>query len=193
MKPKEKFTEEQADILDEFRRRSKGAGLDFFAVVGDSRTGTGASVFGAVAASPPDSAPRNARRAHVAWEERHGLDPDHDRGGRKFVIRFRAADRDIFEAIVDGRKKIETRAATKKYAGIKAGDIVVLSCGGARCEKSVARVEHFPSVAAILRRHRPKDINPSIRTAAEARAMWAGFPGYTEKIRRGGLVAFHLK
>ena len=112
---------------------------------------------------------------------------------RRIVLKFRAVNRDIFEAISAGRKKIETRAATKKYAGIKAGDLVVLACGDRRCEKKVARVETFRSVAAILNKYRPETINPATHTVQEARAMWFGFPGYKEKIRKHGLIALHLK
>ncbi len=114
-------------------------------------------------------------------------------GPKSVTLKFRAVNRDIFEAVRSGRKKIETRAATKKYAGIEAGDTVVLSCGRDRFEKRVTRAERFASVSAILRKYRPAAINPATRTAREARAMWSSFPGYKEKIRKCGLIAFHLE
>jgi len=39
-------------------------------------------------------------------------------------LRFRQVNKDIFEAIKSGEKKIETRAATEKFRGVSAGDIV---------------------------------------------------------------------
>ncbi len=44
------------------------------------------------------------------------------------VFRFRTINKDIFEAIKSGKKKVETRAATEKYRNIKAGDTVKLVC-----------------------------------------------------------------
>lgn len=41
-------------------------------------------------------------------------------------LRFREVNRDIFEAIQDGSKKVETRAATVRYQKIKKGDYVML-------------------------------------------------------------------
>ncbi|MBI5913245.1 hypothetical protein HY839_02260 [Candidatus Azambacteria bacterium] len=45
---------------------------------------------------------------------------------RTIRLKFRAKNRDIFEAIRDGRKKVETRAATEKFRDIKSGDTVTL-------------------------------------------------------------------
>ena len=43
-----------------------------------------------------------------------------DRGvkNKKAVLRFRAVNRDVFDMIRSGAKKVETRAATRKYATI---------------------------------------------------------------------------
>lgn len=49
--------------------------LDIFAVAGDRKAGHGASIY---SAHGPASAIRNARKAHVKWEKRHGMDPEHD-------------------------------------------------------------------------------------------------------------------
>lgn len=114
-------------------------------------------------------------------------------GNKKIILRFRTVNSDIFEAIARGRKKIETRAATKKYRVIKTGDVVVLVCGKKRIEKKVKKVELFKSITAILKKYKPTTINPQIHTIQEARAMWYSFPGYKEKIAKYGLVAILLE
>ncbi|MFA5987341.1 MAG: hypothetical protein WC797_01670 [Candidatus Paceibacterota bacterium] len=78
--PQDKCTKEQADLLDGFKQRAKELGLEFFALVGDPKTGTGASVFGTTPDSSAESAARHARKAHVEWENQHGIDPNHSRG-----------------------------------------------------------------------------------------------------------------
>lgn len=102
-------------------------------------------------------------------------------------------NRDIFEAIRKGNKKIETRAATKRYRAIKDGDIIIFVCGDKKFKKRVKKVELFKSIDAILKKYKPETINPKNRTAADARKMWYSFPGYKEKIRKYSLVAVHLK
>jgi ASC-1-like (ASCH) protein len=114
-------------------------------------------------------------------------------GNKNKILRFRAVNRDIFKAIISGEKRIETRAATKRYRDIKAGDTVTLICGREKANKKVSKVEFFKSVSAVLKRYKPEDINPKTRTAQEARSMWYSFPGYREKIKKYGLVAMHLK
>ena len=76
---------------------------------------------------------------------------------------------------------------------IKAGDVIVLVCGGKRFKKEVKKVELFSSIGAILKKYKSTTINPKNRTIKEARAMWYSFPGYEEKIRKYGLVAIHLE
>lgn len=108
------------------------------------------------------------------------------------VLRFRSVNRDVFEAIKNGKKKIETRAATEKYRSIKAGDTIVFVCGKARFQKKVKKVEIFRTIGAILKKYKPVRINPNTLTGEEARAMWDSFPGYKEKIKKYGLIAFLL-
>lgn len=110
----------------------------------------------------------------------------------RVVLKFRAVNKDTFETIKDGRKKIETRAGTKKYLGIKKGDIAVFVCGKKRFEKRVKKIEHFSSIAAILKKYKPVQINPKTHTIKEAREMWYSFPGYKEKIKKGGLLAITI-
>ena len=108
------------------------------------------------------------------------------------IIKFRAVNKDIFRAIAQGKKKIETRAATPKYRGIKVGDILVLVCGKGKIEKEVAKVEFFKTISSILKKYKPEKINPKIHTKKETTEMWYSFPGYKEKIKKFGLVAWRL-
>lgn len=109
------------------------------------------------------------------------------------ILRFRTVNKDIFEAIASGRKKIETRAASSKYRNIKANDVVTLVCGSKRMNKTVKKAEHFSSIGAILKKYKPEAINPKTRTEKEAKDMWHSFPGYKEKIKEFGLIAITLK
>lgn len=108
------------------------------------------------------------------------------------ILKFRAVNRDIFWAILNGKKKIETRAATERFRNIKAGDIVVLACGNKRINKKVKKVELFKSITAVLKKYKPEDINPKIHTIKEAKTMWHSFPGYREKIKKHGFIMMHL-
>lgn len=76
MKPQDNFKQEQADLLQEFKEKADKLGYEYFAVVGDPKDHTGASVY---SAQTPDSAARNARKAHIEWEIAHGIDPEHSR------------------------------------------------------------------------------------------------------------------
>lgn len=109
------------------------------------------------------------------------------------VLRFRNANREVFEAIKDGKKKIETRAATQRYRLIRAGDMIIFMCGKSKFKKTITRAEIFKSADAILRKYRPSEINPKIKTIKEAKEMWKSFPGYKTKIKKYGLMAWKLK
>jgi ASC-1-like (ASCH) protein len=54
-------------------------------------------------------------------------------------LRFREVDRGIFEDVLKSEKKIETRAATKKFLNIKPGDTIRCVCGKDRLEKRVKK------------------------------------------------------
>lgn len=79
MNPNNNYTKEQAELLEEFKQKSKILGFEFFALVSDPKKGTGASVFGTTSESSEDSAARHARQAHKDWEIQHGVDPHHSR------------------------------------------------------------------------------------------------------------------
>lgn len=109
------------------------------------------------------------------------------------ILRFREVDRATFNDIREGRKRVETRAATVKYRNIAPGDTIVFVCGSDRFERTVNTVEHFASVDDLLKKHAVQDINAAAATPHELKAMYDGFPGYSEKITEFGLLAMTLE
>lgn len=112
---------------------------------------------------------------------------------KKHILRFRAANQDIFEAIVAGKKKVETRAATERYRGITSGDLIVLVCGKKKEEKIVKVSKVFQSISALVKKYKPKQINPQLGTVKEIQDMYYSFPGYKDKIKKFGIIALELK
>lgn len=108
------------------------------------------------------------------------------------TIKIRATDYGIFQAIADGKKKFETRAATPRYQNVEVGDVITLVCGKEKIKKEVKKVERFRTIGALLKKYKPEEINPFTRSAEEARDMWYSFPGYREKIEEYGLVVWRL-
>ncbi len=115
-------------------------------------------------------------------------------GNKKITqLRFREINRDIFEAIKNGKKKIETRAATIRFRNIKDGDTIKLVCGKENYKKQVLKAEFFKNIKEILKIYKPEDINPKIHSNRELERMWCSFPNYKEKIKKYGLIALKLK
>lgn len=112
--------------------------------------------------------------------------------GKTHRLVFRAVDRAIFDDLVSGRKKVETRAAGPKYRGIAAGDTIVLACGEETKELTVKRATHFPSVSSMLQTYSVKDIVPDLSTAAELELLYASFPDYPQKLAKYGIIAIEL-
>lgn len=108
-------------------------------------------------------------------------------------LRFREINRGIFDAIRDGRKKVETRAATVRYQKTEKGDRVMLVCGKDVFEKKVVDVQIFKSIDTLLKKYKVRQINPNVKTEEELRKLYYSFPGYREKIKRYGLVAIELR
>lgn len=116
------------------------------------------------------------------------------KGSKQTVhLKFRAVNRDIFNAIKKGKKKVETRAATEKYRKIRTGDILKLICGKERFTKSVKKVVVVPSITALLKKYRPQEVNPVCKNAKEIRRVYYSFPDYKEKIKKFGIIALELK
>ncbi|MEK7154096.1 MAG: hypothetical protein AAB792_00875 [Patescibacteria group bacterium] len=55
------------------------------------------------------------------------------------------------------------------------------------------RAKFFKTITAILKEYKAKEINPSCKGAKELQEMYFSFPGYSEKIKKYGIVAWKLK
>ena len=111
----------------------------------------------------------------------------------KYILRFRAVNKNTFTEIKYGKKTVETRAATVKYRSIKAGDILVLSCGKERFEKKVKRAKIYKTISSLVRAYPIKKIMPKINSEKELREAYYSYPKYKEKIKKFGLIALELK
>lgn len=45
----------------------------------------------------------------------------------------------------------------------------------------------------MLEHYKPSDINPTIATADELKALYRSFPGYDERLKKYGILAFELE
>ena len=114
---------------------------------------------------------------------------------RTWVLRIRAADQAVFAALVDGRKRVETRAgsaAPRGYRHVQPGDTLLFLCGAQRLRRVVTRVTIYPSVEALLAAEDYRAILPDARSPADVAALYTGIPGYPERIARYGLIAMEL-
>ncbi len=112
---------------------------------------------------------------------------------KKWVVSFRAENKDIFEVIKSGLKTIETRAGGGKYEGIKDGDYLIFSCEGKKFEREIIKVAKFKTISALVKRYPVKSINPMVKNVLELTKMYESFPGYKERIKQDGILAFELK
>ena len=110
----------------------------------------------------------------------------------EYILRFWAKDKKNFIELKDGLKSVETRAATERYRRIKKGDILVITRGKARIEKSVKRVRLFKSVSAMFKVIPYRKINPSAPTVTAAKKVYLGYPGYAEKLKKYGVIAWNI-
>ncbi|MEK9157664.1 MAG: hypothetical protein AAB638_00585 [Patescibacteria group bacterium] len=109
------------------------------------------------------------------------------------TLKFRAVNKDTFEAIESNKKKVETRAGTVKNTKIEVGDVLKFVCGKESFEKKVSNIKKYKNIKAILKDYEPKEINPKLKTEGETIDMYYSFPKYKEKIKKYGLIAFELK
>jgi ASC-1-like (ASCH) protein len=108
------------------------------------------------------------------------------------ILRFRKINKYIFDSIRDGKKKIETRAASPKFLNIKKGDTINFVCGKEKFTKKVKKAQKFKSVEDLHKVYKPIEVNPKIKTVEESEKMYYSFPGYREKIKKYGLIALEL-
>ena len=112
---------------------------------------------------------------------------------KKYILRFRAVNKRTLEDLKSGRKKVETRAATVKYRGIKKGDKIILACGKTRFETTVKHSSIFKSISAMLRKYKVQDIMPELSLRDELERIYFSYPNYREKIKKFGLIALELR
>jgi ASC-1-like (ASCH) protein len=110
----------------------------------------------------------------------------------KRILRFRTVNKDIWQAVKDGTKTVETRAATPRYQSIKVGDSLVFVCGSSRFEKIIYKTRLFKTPRAVARAYGTRKVHPGISTIKELGKMYLSFPGYAEKIDKYGIIAFEL-
>jgi len=108
------------------------------------------------------------------------------------TLRIREVDREIFKAIRDNKKTIETRAGSPRYSKIRKGDVLRFTCGKDSFERTVVSVNHYRTITALLKKYSFRDINPSITSPRELREMYYKFPGYKERISKFGILAWEL-
>lgn len=111
---------------------------------------------------------------------------------KRWVLNFRAVDREKFLDVAEGRKTVETRAAGGRFDAIAVGDVLEFRCGKERLEKTVASVSRFKSVAELLVVVPRMSVMPWTKNEAEVVETYHGFPGYDEKISKHGLLVFEL-
>ncbi len=111
---------------------------------------------------------------------------------KTWILRFRVIDRENFLEIKQGLKTIETRAATEKYRSIKRGDVLVFVCGKQKMKRVVKSVAIFRSIDIMTTRIPFRKIMPSIESIGGLRDVYYGYPGYREKIKKWGIIAFKI-
>jgi len=111
---------------------------------------------------------------------------------KKRVFFIAKRDKNIFDAIASGEKRVETRAGTARNRLPKAGDIAVFICNHERIEKRIEKVSFFKSIPVLLKKYSVPSINPSVQTKKDLLAMYESFPGYKEKIEKEGVMAYQL-
>lgn len=109
------------------------------------------------------------------------------------LLVFKEENKDIFDAIVDGRKNIETRAMDSRYDDIFQTKSISFTCGKETCERRVKAVTLFASIEELLKVYTPEEINPKLHTTEEITSMYMSFPDCKERIAKGGIFAVELE
>lgn len=109
-----------------------------------------------------------------------------------YILHFTDKDEDLFVQAKNCLRKIEVRAATYKYKGIKSGDIIVFKCQGKYFVKKVKKAGKFKSLAALLKKYDIEDIMPDAKSLKDVEKRFHSFPGYRERIKKYGLIAIEL-
>jgi ASC-1-like (ASCH) protein len=83
-------------------------------------------------------------------------------------------------------------APCRSGPAIEHGDEIVFTCGKDYFSKKVNRIYHWPTVEAMVAEVPLTIIMPGLLTVEEARGRYSTYPGYMEKIEKGGIFGFEL-
>jgi ASC-1-like (ASCH) protein len=111
---------------------------------------------------------------------------------KQHILRLRSKDSSIYNDIVTGRKTVETRAATSKNRKIVRGDTIKFVIGKDSVVHRVQSVQHFDSVDEMLKVISLSHILPDAHSLEDALRVYDSFPGYKDKIKQYGILAFEL-
>ncbi len=114
------------------------------------------------------------------------------RNVKTITLRFAKENKKTWQYIKRGIKNIETRANTAKYQSLQKGDFLILVCDGKKIIKEIKKITRFKTIKALITKYDPGRINPGVTTLTEMEAMYYSYPGYKEKIKEYGIVAFEL-
>lgn len=115
------------------------------------------------------------------------------RKNKSHTLPFAKDNLETWKLIKNGKKAVETRAGGPKYIGIQTGDTLIFSCLGKKFSKTITKVSHFKTISAMLKKYKPSEINPNVSTAKELQVMYDSFPGYKERLKEFGILAFELE
>ncbi len=114
---------------------------------------------------------------------------------KKIILRFNKTNPDSvfsFKTLKNGSKNVETRAATDRYKNIAVGDKLIFVCGKNKFNKKVKKATVFKSIDCMLRIYKVKDIMPDYNSKKELEGAYFSYPGYREKIKKFGIIAFEI-
>ena len=110
----------------------------------------------------------------------------------EYCLVIREQDRNVFDDIVQGRKIIETRAATPKYQSVRVGDWFTFVCGPDSVSKSIAGIAWYENIDDLYEHVSVEKVLPSAGSIEAAKRIHLGFPGYQDKLATYGVMAFEL-
>lgn len=110
-----------------------------------------------------------------------------------YTLRFAKINKPTWQYIKTGKKDVETRAGSQRYLSIQKGDSLVMSCDGKKFKKEVKKVTHFKTIRALVKKYKLGRINPGVTTLKEMEEIYYSYPGYREKIKTFGILAFEIE
>lgn len=112
---------------------------------------------------------------------------------------FYPEDKDTFNKIKIGEKRIESRALTspdnkKAYYGkIRVGDLINFDCEDESFVKRVKSVRKYSTYNDYLKNADLEEIHGKGTTIKKARDIHSSFEGYIERLEKYGIVTFELE